>query len=172
MNPLVKLPRFDPFDFRHTYTDAHAESIALADTPEKRAALNEAFQVASKAEEKRIKGERAKVAAANAAAFLADPVGVIALLDEERGHSFYLGEMILYYGIANVSSKRNGRGTFMHKGTLAAGIISPRLVTVKIGDITRVVESCARNDRRSIAEDESSTVAQVASEIAAGKLGN
>ncbi len=146
----IQLPSFSRYDFERTFREAHAAEITDATTPDKRDALNAAFRAATAAEEKRIEGERKRLAAENAAAFLADPKAVLDYLDAERGRTFDLGEMALIYGIASVTMKRGkGRGDKVGKGTLAEGTISPFVCTVRIGDRQIVTECGSRNDRHS-----------------------
>ncbi len=151
MNLLQRLPHYSILSFRDAYTAANAAAIEAARNglQADRDALQAAFTLAAEAEEHRIKGERKRIAALNAAAFLANPAAIIAELDEERGRTFDLGEMALIYGIASVTLKRAGRGTLVGKGTLGQGTISPFDATVRIGDRVVTVETASRNDRYS-----------------------
>lgn len=171
-SPLVSLPSFSAFAFEDTFRAEHATAIeaARAGTPEQRNTLQAAFKLAREAEEHRIEAERTRIAALNAAAFLAAPQVVLDLLDEERGRSLDLGEILMAYGIASVKVKRGkGKGRQVGAGTLGQGTISPFDVTVTIGDRVRVIEAGSRNDRHSKRDLESFAAAQAAFAIARGE---
>lgn len=166
---LSLLPSFQRYEFERAYIAAHTAEIAAAtpDKPELREALNAAFRLAIAAEEKRIEDDRAKVAAANTAAFLSDPVAALEWIDEERGRTFDLGEALQYLGIATVTLKRGkGKGYQIGKGTLGAGTISPMVATVRIGDKVKAFEMGSRNDRHSKRDAATCAASQFALEIA------
>jgi len=103
----------------------------------------------------------------NLNAFLEDPKGAIAELNEECHRCFDLGELLISYGIAKTTIKRYGKGALVHKGTLAEHISSNFKVTAKIGDETLEMELASSNDKR----DKDRSMAHVAA-ILANKIAN
>lgn len=170
MNPITlsRLPSFSRFHSERLYREAHALAIETArnGTPEQRETLQTDFRAYLAAEEKRIEGERKRIAADNAAAFLAAPADTLAQLDAERGQYSDLGEILMHYGIASVRLKRDGKGSQVCKGTLAQGTISPFVAIVRIGSVERRIDMASRNDRHSKAGAESFAVASAARQIA------
>jgi hypothetical protein len=106
----------------------------------------------------------------NLNAFLNDPKGVIEELNQLRGRAFDMGELLIHYGIATATIKRQkGKGTLIGKGTLGEHTISNFLVTVKIGEETFSTEVGSANDKRDKERTMASVAAQFALEIARRK---
>jgi len=84
----------------------------------------------------------------NLKAFLEDPNGILNELNGLCGSCFTLGEILISYGIAKTTIKRQkGKGILVHKGTIAEHTMSNFLVTAKIGDETLSIEIGGSNDK-------------------------
>ncbi len=84
----------------------------------------------------------------NLKAFLEDPKGVLNELDELRRGTWDLGELLISYGIAKTTIKRNkGKGVLVGKGTIGEHTMSNFKVTATIGKHTLEMEIAGSNDK-------------------------
>ncbi len=103
----------------------------------------------------------------NLKSFLEDPKGMIDELNVIRGRTFDLGEVLVGYGIATTTIKRQkGKGVLVGKGTLAEHTKSNFLVTAKIGDKTLSMAVASSNDRRDKERSMTMVAAILAEQIA------
>jgi hypothetical protein len=85
----------------------------------------------------------------NLKAFLEDPKGVLNEFDELRRGALDLGELLISYGIAKTTIKRNkGKGVLVGKGTIGEHTRSNFKVTATIGKHTLEMEVAGSNDKR------------------------
>jgi len=145
MNQIKPIPRFDQQPIRQSFLARITPNM----TTEEKAALNSEFQAVLVSEEHAFQKVINEIGDQNAQIFLANPKKILEQLSIEAGRTFDLGEMLLLYGIANVTLKRQGKGVFIGKGTLGEGTISQFVATVTIGTKKQTVEIGSRNDHRS-----------------------
>lgn len=132
-------------------------------TAEFQQAVNEACAKA----EKEVAQQTKVVAASNVQTFLASPSTIINDLQREYGRSFELGEILQWKGIATVTSKRNGKGFEIGKGSDFRHTISQFLVTAVIGHYRLTVESGCYNGKEEKRRMHACAAAQLARSIAA-----
>lgn len=118
-------------------------------TEDDKATLQAEYQAAREQALKSLDKQREAVAKANTQCFLDNPEAVLQELDDQRGRTFDLGELLIWNGIASVSLKRNGKGFLIGKGSDYAHTVSPFVATIKIGPHTFVMDTGCANDRRS-----------------------
>jgi hypothetical protein len=131
-----------------------------------KATLQKEYLIAVAENEADIKRKEKERYEHNLKAFIADPKGVIDELNELCRRSFDLGEMLISYGIAKTTIKRQGKGTLVNKGTIGEHIQSNFIVTARIGDETLSMALASSNDRRDKERSMSSVAAQLALKIA------
>ena len=160
------------YDIKKQLTDNIRPSFQAKITPDMtkkaKAALNTEYRQAVADAVKKVDFEQKKIAAANVAAFLADPERGVKVLQEECGRTLDLGGLLLSYGIATCTIKRHGKGEMMYKGALAEGTISNFTVSARIEDKVLVEEMGSRNDRQSKDSTRSFVVGKLAINLAIG----
>lgn len=165
---LIKsLPFLNEYEIKKDVRNDFIQKLKEANTAKERKAIEKEAKDSLALRKTQIEERRKQISKQNTDAFLSNPRKAVDELIKEGGLSFDLGEMLLFRGIGNVTSKRTGKGQVVGKGTDFSYTLSNYRITAQIGEHVLVKEIGSANNANDVRRAQSFVVGTLAKQIAA-----